>query len=72
MQLTKTAGVPEEDGTYTGELASGPNHPVTYTLEIDVATGETVSPLNLTDVIPGDLAYLGNLTVTDGSGTPIA
>ncbi len=71
MQLTKSAGVPEEDGTYIGELASGPNHPVTYTLSIDVATGETITGLNLTDVIPGDLAYLGNLQVTNGLGAPL-
>ncbi|MDF1810897.1 MAG: LEPR-XLL domain-containing protein, partial [Verrucomicrobiales bacterium] len=72
MQLTKTAAVPEEDGTYTGELASGPNHPVTYTLAVDVADNETITGLNLTDVLPGDLAYLGNLVVEDVGGNALA
>lgn len=68
MSLVKDANDREEDGAYTGENVSGPNHPITFQLELDIATGELVSGLTLTDVLPDDLAYLGNLTVTDGSG----
>ncbi|MDF1825945.1 MAG: isopeptide-forming domain-containing fimbrial protein [Verrucomicrobiales bacterium] len=72
MDLVKTASTAEEDGAYTGENVSGPNHPVTYRLEIDIADGETINNLNLTDVLPDDLAYLGGLSVTDGSGGAIS
>lgn len=71
MDLVKSASVAEDEGAYTGENVSGPNHPVTYRLEIDIADGETINNLNLTDVLPDDLAYLGNLTVTNGSGGAI-
>ncbi len=71
MSLTKTAGAAEEERRYTGENVSGPNHPIPYRLEVDIATGETVDNIRLTDLFPDDLAYLGNLTITDGSGAAI-
>lgn len=68
MNLVKSAGVAEREGLYIGENVTGPNFPITYRLEVDVATGETVNNILLTDLLPDDLAYLGNLTVTDGAG----
>ena len=68
LDLVKSASVFEDDGPFTGETVSGPNFPLTYRLEVDVATGETVNNLSIIDVLPDDLAYLGNLTITDGAG----
>lgn len=67
LSLTKSAGVAEGEGQFTGENVSGPNHPVTYSLRIDIAEGETINNLRLTDILPPNLAYLGNLTVTGGT-----
>lgn len=69
IDLVKTASVPEMDGALTGENASGPNHPITYTLTVDVARLEDITGLVITDTLPDDLAYLGNLQVRDGSNT---
>lgn len=71
LDLIKTAGVAEGEAPFTGENVSGPNHPITYRLAVDVATGETINNLLLTDILPDDLAYIGNLSVTNGSGSAI-
>ncbi|MCF6313106.1 MAG: isopeptide-forming domain-containing fimbrial protein [Verrucomicrobiales bacterium] len=72
IELVKTASVPEEDGVLTGENVSGPNFPLTYTLTVDVATLEDITGLTITDTLPDDLAYLGNLQVEDGNGNALA
>jgi fimbrial isopeptide formation D2 family protein/uncharacterized repeat protein (TIGR01451 family) len=71
LDLIKTAGVVEGEAPFIGENVSGPNHPITYRLAVDVATGETINNLLLTDILPDDLAYIGNLRVTNGSGGAI-
>ncbi|MGE0414858.1 MAG: isopeptide-forming domain-containing fimbrial protein, partial [Verrucomicrobiales bacterium] len=69
IDLNKDASVPEMDGPYTGENASGPNHQITYSLTVRLADGEEVNNLVIQDFLPDDLAFSGNLTVTFGSGT---
>ncbi|MCB1061531.1 MAG: DUF11 domain-containing protein, partial [Verrucomicrobiae bacterium] len=69
MDLLKTASVFEDDGPYTGEMPSGPNFPLTYTLRINIAEGETINNLVIQDLLPDDIAYTGNLSVTFGAGT---
>ena len=61
MTLTKTSSAPE------GEIATGPNFPVTYTLTLDVATGKTITGVLLQDLLPKNLEYLpGSVTVPSG------
>jgi uncharacterized repeat protein (TIGR01451 family) len=41
------------------ETATGPNFPQPYKIEVDVADGQTVDPLLVTEDLPDDLIYLG-------------
>lgn len=52
-----------------GETATGPNYPRTFTLTVDIATGETIEDLNLSDVLPTNAAYIDSLVFNAG-GTP--
>ena len=45
------------------ELATGPNYPEQYQITIDIATGQTISNLQLTENLPDEIFYLGNDTV---------
>ena len=63
IELTKTLDGDEN------ESATGPNYPLTYTLEVDIATGQTVTDLNLRDVLPANVAYIDALGFVAG-GTP--
>ena len=58
-----------EDGR---ETATGPNHPVTYTLEVDVANGETVTNLDIRDFLPDSQVYLGSVMVDDSNAASTA
>lgn len=49
------------------EQATGPNNPATYEITVDIANGQTVDNLTITDLVPNNLHYLGNVTVS-GSG----
>ena len=63
IKLTKTSSVREQ------ETATGRNYPLTYTLNVDVATGQTVKNVVVTDVIPKNLQFVKVISY-DG-GTPI-
>ncbi len=68
IRFTKTNDAAES------EVASGPNDPITYTLRVDVANGETVTLAALSDQLPGNLQYVeGSLAFVtapnNGSGT---
>jgi len=52
------------------EQATGPNNPITFELKVDLADGQTVDNIILSDLVPNDVHYLGSLTVA-GSGTQI-
>ena len=62
LTLTKVSSTPE------GETATGPNFPRTYTIDLDVATGQTITSAHLKDLLPANIVYLGS-TVTLGSGS---
>jgi large repetitive protein len=51
-RLTKTYIGPED------ETATGPNFPRQYRIDVDIATGQTVTNLDLIDLLPGNLQYL--------------
>lgn len=51
-RLTKTYIGPED------ETATGPNFPRQYRIDVDIATGQTVTNVDLTDVLPNNLQFL--------------
>ena len=58
FEVSKVVIAPES------ETATGPNFPKTFELTVDVANGETITGLNITDVMPANLQYIpGSLTV---------
>ncbi|RME61511.1 MAG: isopeptide-forming domain-containing fimbrial protein, partial [Caldilineae bacterium] len=52
MTLTKIYHGPED------ETATGPNFPRQYTIQVDIADGQTVTNLDVFDDLPNNLAYL--------------
>ena len=52
------------------EHATGPNNPITWTITVDVADGETVDSVVIEDVLGGDIHYTGNLVVS-GTGVQV-
>lgn len=63
IELTKAAGAEEMEAT------PGANFPVTFTLEVDIANGETIDSLVLTDALPPGVGYVDNLSFVMG-GAP--
>ncbi len=58
--------------TYIGpeqETVSGPNYPRQYQITVDVAAGQTITNLTLTENLPNEIFYLGNDTVRVNGGT---
>ena len=72
FRLSKTYIGPED------ETATGPNFVRQYRLNVDVADGQTLTNLDLTDVLPNNLQYVrvdgtairGTATATTAVGTP--
>ncbi|MCP5150579.1 MAG: isopeptide-forming domain-containing fimbrial protein [Chromatiales bacterium] len=62
IEFTKTFD-PNEN-----ETATGPNYPVTFRLEVDIANGETVTDIDIRDFLPGEYAYLPGTISVDASG----
>ncbi len=62
-----TTEVLEEEG----QTATGPNDPQTWQILVDIATGETLTNIVITDVVADNLQYINNLTVTDSGGNPL-
>ncbi|MCE9531404.1 MAG: isopeptide-forming domain-containing fimbrial protein [Planctomycetes bacterium] len=52
LRLTKTYVGPED------ETATGPNFPRQYQVIVDVANGQTITNLDLTDVLPNNLQFV--------------
>jgi hypothetical protein len=52
LTLSKTYNGPED------ETATGPNFPRSYTLTADIAPGQTISNLVLTDVLPDNIQFI--------------
>ena len=64
LSLDKTYSGPE------GETATGPNYPRQFTITVDVADGQTVENLELTDILPDNLQFLSVDSVSgNGTGT---
>lgn len=57
------AGGGDNSAGQEDETATGPNHPITWQIEVDIADGETVENIVITDFVPNDFFYTGNLTV---------
>ncbi len=54
------------------EIPTGPNFPGTYVIRVGVADGQTVSNLVLSEQLPDNIVFLGNVRVTDSGGNPLA
>ncbi len=63
--LTKTYLGPED------ETATGPNFPRQYAISVDVAAGQTVTNLDLTDILPNSLQFV-QVDSTTVNGAPVA
>ena len=50
----------KESLTSEGERATGPNYPITFSLTLDIANGETVQDISLEDVLPESYVYVAN------------
>lgn len=50
-----------------GETTTGPNFVRTFRMSVDVADGQTVDGLTVSDVIPDTFVYAGNLVTPGGS-----
>ena len=50
------------DKSSGGETPTGPNFPRTYTIEVDIATGQPVTNAQINDVLPANIIYQDNLT----------
>ena len=61
IKLSKTSDAPEN------ETATGRNYPHVYTLTVDVANGQTVSTVDVKDIIPGNLQYIKILNAAGGT-----
>ena len=53
LYLSKSYQGPE------GETATGPNFPRTFTISVDIATGQTITGLVIHDDLPNNIEYLG-------------
>ena len=63
--LTKTSDAPANTSE---ETATGPNNDHFYTLNVDIADGQTLTNVTLSDALPDSIVYLG-ATITSGTGT---
>jgi len=64
--VEKFNNVPEADAV------SGPSYPYEYTLQVNVADGQTLSDFTLSDTLPPEIVYLGGLTITGATGTVVS
>lgn len=68
-----------EIGPKTGETATGPNYHRRYTITVNVATGQTITDLDVTDNLPNELQFVsvtgtldhGSSVSTTAINTPI-
>jgi len=65
FRVKKTSSAPE------GETATGPNFKHTYTVSVDVAPGQTITNLQLSDVLPGNVQFVSLTGVSGSQATSI-
>lgn len=68
LDLTKTISQ-FSDGD-TDESVTGPNFAGEYTITLDIADGQTITDLDLTDSLPPNIAFLGIVSTTP-AGIPV-
>ncbi len=66
FSVTKANNIPE-----AVDAATGPSYPYTYSLNVNVAEGQELTDFVLTDVLPPEIVYLGNLRFPDTAGNVI-
>lgn len=66
IRLTKTYVGPED------ETATGPNYQRQYRVSVDVADGQTITNLDLTDVLANSIQYVSVASTTPGGATAIS
>ncbi|MEM8774333.1 MAG: isopeptide-forming domain-containing fimbrial protein [Pseudomonadota bacterium] len=62
LEVSKVNNGPEEEG------ATGPSYIYTYDLIVEVAPGQSIDNFTLTDNLPPEIVYLGNVNISGGSG----
>ncbi len=62
IKIIKNTVAPHED-----ETATGSNYPWDYTLTVDVANGQTVTDVNVKDLLPGNLQFVQVVDADGGS-----
>ena len=65
LNLTKQSNAAEQ------ERSTGPNFPITYTLTLDIANGETVTNVDVIDLLPNSFVYRDDVAVTIGPGVVV-
>ncbi len=65
FRINKTSSAPE------AETATGPNFQHTYTVSMAVAPGQTVTNLQLADVLPGNVQFVSLVTATGNGATTV-
>lgn len=68
MTLSKSYTGPDNT---SAETATGPNFTRQYTLSVDIAPGQTLTNLNLTDILPGNLQFV-SVDSTTVNGVPVS
>jgi LPXTG-site transpeptidase (sortase) family protein len=63
LTLSKTYAGPAD---VSAETATGPNYPRQYSVTVDIAQGQTVTDLRITDLLPDNLQYNGLVSATPG------
>ncbi|MEL6787714.1 MAG: hypothetical protein AAFO76_09945, partial [Cyanobacteria bacterium J06607_15] len=54
------------------ETATGPNFERQYQLIVDIAEGQTITDLELTDLLPDNMQFVSLDSIVDSSGSPVA
>ena len=65
LDLTKQSNAPEQ------ERSTGPNFPVTYSLTLDIADGETVTNVDLSDLLPDSFVYRDDVAIIVAPGVVV-
>jgi len=53
------------------ETATGPNFPQQYEIVVDIAPGQTIEDLDITDFLPDTMQFVDVVSIVDASGSPI-
>ncbi|MCD6424906.1 MAG: hypothetical protein J7L35_05330 [Anaerolineales bacterium] len=55
--------------TSAGEVATGPNSPATFTISVDLAPNQIFYDIDISDIVPNNLVYLGGLSTSPAADT---